>query len=132
MHDDKARASVKWRTFRRTVVRALLLGPTLAAVGGLFGLICGGVLSLADGLPWAFAGGWGLRGAFAGLVAGAIIGALCGISHVDEPASRPAPVAPKKSITVNGASRRTRPAVTPERNGARGAYPPTFVDHKED
>lgn len=118
MHQNPGGAHAAWRTFRRTVVRAALGGPAAALVGAVFGLICGGLLSLADGLPWAYAGGWGLRGAFAGLVAGVIIGAVSGIYHVEE-AARPAPAAPEKSMAVNGAFRPTRPAMTHERNGAR-------------
>jgi hypothetical protein len=80
-----------WSNLRRAVIRAVLLGTALAAAGALFGVICGGVLSLADGLPWSFAGAWALRGAFAGLAAGTIMGALSAIYHVEETAPEAAP-----------------------------------------
>ena len=82
---------------------ALLLGPLAAVAGGLVGAALRRSPCLADGLPWAFAGWWSLRGAFAGLAAGAIMGAISGIYHVEEPAVVPAPALPRKRPVRQGA-----------------------------
>jgi hypothetical protein len=105
---------------RRTVVRAILVGAALSAAGGLFGFACGGVLCLANGLPWAYAGWWLLRGVFAGLAAGAIMGAVSGIYHVEDP-RKPAPAARQQSVGADGASQPDRRAVPADHNGARKA-----------
>ena len=95
-----------WKALRRMALRALILGPLAAIAGGLVGAACGAVLCLADGLPWVFAGWWSLRGAFGGLAAGAIMGAVSGIYHVEEATRRkPAPAAPR---TVKAAPLRAR------------------------
>jgi len=115
MREYKAPGMV-WSVARRAVVRALLLGPALATAGVLFGLVCGGALCLADGLPWSYAAWWGFRGACGGLAAGAIMGVISGIYHVEEPA-RTVPAAPEKVVSVNGAAAPPRPAAMAERNG---------------
>jgi len=84
--------------------RAFLLGAAATVGGGIVGALCGVILCLADGLPWTYAGVWGLRGAFAGLVAGVVMGAVSGIYHVDEatPARAPTPAAPRKRPGADG------------------------------
>ena len=98
--------------------RAFLLGAAAAVGGGIVGALCGVILCLADGLPWMYAGAWGLRGAFAGLVAGIIMGAVSGVYHVDEAAPARAPAAPRKPPGVNGAPPPARTAAA-DPNGVR-------------
>ncbi len=100
-------------------MRALLLGAAAAVVGGAFGVVCAGVLCLSDGLQWAFAGWCGLRGAFAGLVAGAIMGAASGIYHVEEPAAKAAPAPPRQAGAPNRAFLPSGLLAVFYRNGAR-------------
>jgi hypothetical protein len=98
----------------------------------VLGLICGGVLCLADGLPWAYAGLWALRGVFAGLVAGTIVGALSGIYHVEATAPRPAPAALRKRPGGDGAFAAGRPPPPPATGFAPGSDQPSRItDYKE-
>jgi hypothetical protein len=66
------------------LVRALLLGGLAAAAGALFAASCGALLCLATGALWTCAISWGCRGALAGFAAGAIVGSISGIYHVEE------------------------------------------------
>ena len=96
--------------------RAVLLSLAAALAGGLFGIIGGLALCLTDSGAWLSAvGGWGLRGAFAGLVAGAIMGAISGIYHVDETPAK----AEKPSVARNRPFLPSRPAAALYRRGAR-------------
>jgi hypothetical protein len=101
------------------LVRALLLGGSGAVAAGLFGTVGGAILCLADGLPWAYAGAWGLRGVLGGLVAGAMIGVLSGFHHVEErrPEPKPEPAAPSKPPLAERSSPSARPADAPDHNG---------------
>ena len=99
--------------------RAFLLGVAAALAGGIVGALCGVILCLANGLPWMYAGWWGMRGAFAGLAAGVIMGAVSGIYHVDEATPARTPAAPRKPPGVNGASLPARAPATSDRNGVR-------------
>ncbi len=74
-----------WSVARRTSLRALVGGAAAAAVGAAFCALIGAVLCLAHGIPWLFAGLCALRGGFAGLVAGGIVGAMSGASHTEAP-----------------------------------------------
>jgi hypothetical protein len=74
-----------WNRTLCASIRTVLGGLGAAAAGGLFCLTWGVALCWAYGTPLGFAGVCGLRGVFAGLVAGMIIGALSGIYHVEEP-----------------------------------------------
>jgi hypothetical protein len=88
MHTKQTDARAFWKTTRLAVLRALLWGPAAAAIGAAFCAIAGAAMCLADGLPWSFAGLCALRGAFAGVAAGAIMGAMSGVFHYEDP--RPA------------------------------------------
>ena len=76
-----------WSVTSLAARRALLGGAAAAAVGAAFCALGGAVLCLADGLPWLFAGLCALRGGFAGVIAGAIVGAMSGVYHAEEPAA---------------------------------------------
>ena len=76
MYPKNGGAHPSWSALWRAPVRSLFLGVSGAVGAGLFAAVGGAILCLADGLPWAVAGAWGLRGAFGGLVAGVLIGAL--------------------------------------------------------
>ena len=52
MYSNQAGTRRPWNVWRRTAVRALLLGLLAAIVGGAAGTVCGAVFCLADGLPW--------------------------------------------------------------------------------
>ena len=110
-----------WTTLRRTTGRALLLG-VLAAIAGCSACgLCGAILCLADGSPWTLAGRWGLRGLLGGLAAGTIMGAVSGIYHVEETASKPAgrasqPAGPSRLAHAPPAGCRLAPARRPPSN----------------
>ena len=86
-------------------------------VGCAFASVCGALLCTAMGLPWAYAAGWGLRGAFAGLVAGAIVGAMSGIYHVEETAPEPAAAQPRQETVENAAAPPTNRIAALQRRG---------------
>jgi hypothetical protein len=106
-----------WNTARRTLIRTALGGLAAAAAGGLFCLACGAALCWAEGTPLGFAGTFGSRGVFAGLVAGMIIGALSGIYHVEQPrrAGAEIEICKDKPASCNPAS--APPLAASERNG---------------
>ena len=83
MHTKPSDPRPFWSVAWRATLRALFGGAAAAAVGAAFCAMGGAVLCLADGLPWLFAGLCALRGGFAGLIAGAIMGAISGVYHVD-------------------------------------------------
>ena len=74
-----------WNMASCASLRAVLGGLAAAAAAGLFFLAGGAVLGWSKGMSLEFAGLCSLRGAFAGLVAGTIMGALSGVYHVEEP-----------------------------------------------
>lgn len=121
MSQKQYRPQNAWKVLWRAPVRALLLGVLASAAGGLFAASCAALLCLAAGFPWTYAAWWGLRGAFAGLAAGAIIGAVSGFYHVEEPVSAPAPHAdsPREAPPTDGAPLPARPAAAVYRNGVR-------------
>jgi hypothetical protein len=73
-----------WNLLWRAPVRALLLGLLFAVAAGLFGAVGGAILCLIHGLPWGFGLGLAARAAFAGLAAGAVMGVVSAIYHVEE------------------------------------------------
>jgi hypothetical protein len=77
-----------WMVLWRVPVRALFVGALAAVAAGLFGAVCGSLLGLATGSLWVCAVSWGIRGSLAGLAAGAIVGAMSGVYHVEEPAQQ--------------------------------------------
>jgi hypothetical protein len=89
MYPKKDLFRSSWTVLWRVPVRALFVGALAAVAAGLFGVVCGSFLGLAMGSVWVGAASWGIRGAFAGLAAGAIVGAMSGVYHV--PAEQPAP-----------------------------------------
>ena len=98
MHLNPTRGPGPWIALKRTTARTLFLGLVAATAGGLGSAACGAALCVADGLPWACAGAWGVRGAFAGLAAGAIMGAVSGIYHVEEAAQRKPAAAEQRMV----------------------------------
>ncbi|HVS34332.1 MAG TPA: hypothetical protein VMS17_02055 [Gemmataceae bacterium] len=112
---DQRTPAIAWR---RVVGRALVFGPLAATMGFMVGAVCGAVLCLADGAPWAFALWWSLRGLCGGLAAGAIMGAVSGIYHVEEtaPAANPSR---KASVPHSLFGVAARPLLTYRRNVAR-------------
>ena len=108
-------------TLRKAALRGVLLGTLGSAAAGLVGMTLGAVLCLADGLPWACSGEWGLRGALGGLVSGALIGVFSGLHHVAEGSPRPKrpPPASGKSPPTDGPASFIRPAAALDRNGIR-------------
>jgi hypothetical protein len=86
MYQNRGESRAVWDAICGTAARALVLDVAAASAAGLFGVICGLTLGLVEGNPWTYLAAWGLRAAFAGLAAGAILGTISGIYHVDEPA----------------------------------------------
>lgn len=86
---------------------------------GLFAAAGGAILCLADGLPWTFAGAWGLRGALSGLIAGVLIGALSALYHMEERRHepKPEPAAPSKTPLAEDAPPAARTVAALDRNG---------------
>jgi hypothetical protein len=91
MYPKKELFRSSWMVLWRVPLRALVMGALAAVAAGLFGAVWGSLLGLATGAPWVCAVSWGTRGALAGLAAGAIVGALSGVYHVEEVAQQPAP-----------------------------------------
>jgi hypothetical protein len=89
MYPKKDLFRSSWMVLWRVPVRALVMGALAAVAAGLFGAVCGSLLGLATGSLWVCAVSWGIRGALAGLAAGAIVGALSGVYHVEEAAQQP-------------------------------------------
>jgi hypothetical protein len=117
MHAKPSSARAFWKQARWAACRALIGGPAAAVVAGLFCLIGGAVLCWADGQPLALAGLWGLRGAFAGFVAGTIMGAVTGIYHVEEAGPADPPVETCKAGLANCNPAPARPTARAVRNG---------------
>lgn len=115
MYTKNGGARPSWSALWRAPVRSLFLGVSGAVGAGLFAAAGGAILCLADGLPWAVAGAWGLRGAFGGLVAGVLIGALSALYHVEERRTEPKakPAAPGKPPLAEDAP----PVAALDRNG---------------
>ncbi len=119
MYTKNGGARPSWSVLWRAPVRSLLLGGSGAVAAGLFAAAGGAVLCLVNGLPWAVAGAWGLRGAFGGLVAGALIGALSALYHVEErrPEPKPDPAVPSKPPLAEDAPPAARTVTALDRNG---------------
>jgi hypothetical protein len=104
-----------WMVLWRIPVRALFLGVLAAIAAGLFGAVCGSLLGLATGSLWVCAASWGIRGALAGLAAGAIVGALSGVYHVDEPAQQTVASRPRKLQSATYLMQNASPLVSAPR-----------------
>jgi hypothetical protein len=115
MHGNQYHAGAGWARFRRSAFRALLLSIASAATGALFGLLCGGALCLTDGVAWTCAGSWSLRGASAGLAAGAIMGTVREIYHCNA-----APTAPAVKEKIMSGSRDGTPHPSQAPSGSNG------------
>ena len=73
-----------WKACGRAFARALALGAAAACAAALFGAACGAALCIAEGTQWACALWWAGRAALAGFAAGAVIGCVSGVYHVEE------------------------------------------------
>jgi hypothetical protein len=118
MYQNRGESRAVWNAICRTAARVLVLGVAAASAAGLFGAICGLILGLIEGNPWTCLTVWGLRAAFAGLAAGAIMGAISGIYHVEETAPDPA-AARSHPATESRTFLPARPIVALFRSGVR-------------
>jgi hypothetical protein len=117
MYPKKDLFRSSWMVLWRVPVRALFVGALAAAAAGLFGAVCGSFLGLAMGSVWVGAASWGIRGAFAGLAAGAIVGALSGVYHVEESARQTISSRPSSPPLEESQLPSARPSAALDRNG---------------